>query len=62
MGNKITNKTMRLIESWLDDQSIPDEIDILLIANNEPVKMLQLNTITNDYKEYIYDRDKGFRQ
>ena len=57
MPNKITNKTKKVIESWLESQAIPDEVDIILVANNEPVTMLQLNTITGDYNQYYWRND-----
>ncbi len=58
MPNKITNKTMKTITSWLDLQSIPEEVAVMLVYDKDNVKMLQVDTTTNEGREYVF-KDKS---
>lgn len=56
--NKITNKTFKMIQSWLDDQSIGETIFIGTGPFNGEYKCLYLDTTTMDYKEYVVNDDE----
>ena len=51
MMNKITNKTFRVLQSWLDAQAMPEYIYIAIGDEDlsKGSKFFKMNTVTEEY-------------